>query len=194
MDGVKEPSDDLKPDPDTAVEVPDLDALTSPDELVRGERTRDDFFDAVLGLDEPATVEAVADLAGHGPDAAREYLRWFERIGVVERVRESPATYRRNDEYLAWRRVQRLRREYDPDELAGFLATESERDEEFADEFGVASPDGVRVTAAASATDRSVEETWRRLSAWRTTRRRIALLERALASTEESAPGRGRVA
>ena len=36
--------------------APDFDSLTSPEDVVRGERTRDDFFDAVLGLDEPATA------------------------------------------------------------------------------------------------------------------------------------------
>jgi len=53
---------------------PDFGALTPPDEVVRGNRTRDDFFDAVLGLDEPAPASEVAELAGRGVDAAREYL------------------------------------------------------------------------------------------------------------------------
>jgi len=71
-------------------------ALTPPEELVCGDRTRDDFFDAVLALDSPATANDVAELAGHGVDAAREYLDWFERMGIVTQVTESPATYERN--------------------------------------------------------------------------------------------------
>lgn len=102
-------------------EAPDFDELTPPDELVRGERTRDDFFDAVLQLDTPATVEEVAERAGHGPDAAREYLGWFERLGIVTRVTESPATYQLNRAYMTWRRVQRVQNAYDDDELVDLL-------------------------------------------------------------------------
>jgi len=102
---------------------PDFGALTPPDEVVRGNRTRDDFFDAVLGLDEPAPASEVAELAGRGVDAAREYLEWFERLGVVTQVSETPATYRRNQEYLNWRRVQQIRHQYSPDELVMFWKT-----------------------------------------------------------------------
>lgn len=42
--------------------------------MVSGDRTRDDFFDAVVTLTEPATVAAVADRAGHG-DAPVEFKR-----------------------------------------------------------------------------------------------------------------------
>ena len=69
-----EPDPELKTDADERAMAPDFDALTPPDELVRGDRTRDDFFDAVLGLDSPTLVREVADRAGHGVDAAGEYL------------------------------------------------------------------------------------------------------------------------
>lgn len=179
------PRDELQAD--GRVEPPDFEALTPPEELVRGDRTRDDFFDAVLALDSPATANDVADLAGHGVDAAREYLAWFERMGVVTRVTDSPATYERNQEYLDWRRVQTLRQEYATDELLDFLETESERVETLQREFDVESPDEISISRYASGTDRSIEDVWERLAAWQTARRRIALLERAL-STE---PGDG---
>lgn len=185
-----EPRSDLKADADERSEPPDFDSLTSPGELARGERTRDDFFDAVLGLDSPATISDIADRAGHGTDAAREYLEWFERMGIVTQVTESPVTYERNQEYLRWRRVQRLRTQYTTDELLEYLSAETERDEEFADRFDVDSPDAVSITAHASEVDRPVEDVWEDVAAWQTTRRRIALLERAITtgsggSTEE---------
>jgi len=185
---MREPDDDLRADPEDRSEAPDFDALVSPDELVRGERTRDDFFDAVLGLDEPATVDEVAELAGHGRDAAREYLEWFARIGIVKRTNESPATYRLNGEYLTWRRIQRLRDDYAADELVGYLETETDRDREFRDDFGVETPDEVRISDHAEETDVSVEDVWNRVSAWRTTRQRIDLLERALTAVDERTP------
>lgn len=175
-----EPHDEITADADERPEAPDFDALTPPDELVRGERTRDDFFDAALALDDPTTVDEVADLAGHGVDAAREYMAWFERMGVVTRVTDSPATYERNGEYLQWRRVQRLRESYTTDELLDFLEAERERDQSYEDEFGVESPESISITGYATETDRPIEDVWEAISAWKTTRRRIVLLERAL--------------
>jgi hypothetical protein len=189
MAGMEEPHPELNADSDERQEVPDFDRLVPPEELVAGDRTRDDFFDAVLGLDNPATAGEVAELAGHGVDAAREYLEWFERMGIVRQVADSPATYERNQEYLNWRRIQRLRDQYDDAELLGFLEDAAEREESFEEEFGVESPDAVAIAAYASDTDRSVEAVWRKVSAWKTTRRRIALLERALQTDSDGMAG-----
>ena len=177
---MEEPREELKADADERAEAPDFEALTPPEELVRGDRTRDDFFDAVLALDSPATAKEVAELAGHGVDAAREYLDWFERMGIVTRVTDSPAAYERNQEYLNWRRVQKLRRQYATDELLDLLKMESERAETLQSEFDVESPDEISITRYASETGQSIEDVWERLSAWQTARRRVALLERAL--------------
>jgi len=189
--------DDPMPERRTDVDdrsPPDFDALTDPAALVRGERTRDDFFDAVLGLDTPATVSEVADHAGHGEDAAREYLEWFERMGIVVRVTDAPATYRRNQAYLDWRRVQRLRTEYTPEELLDFLSTATKRAEQFATRFDANSPSDVSIASNAAATDRSVEDVWADVSAWATARRQVALLERALQTDRDGSSTRQPVA
>ncbi|MXV61841.1 hypothetical protein GS429_07125 [Natronorubrum sp. JWXQ-INN-674] len=186
---MREPREELKATADE--QPPDFDALTPPDELVRGERTRDDFLDAALQLSEAATVDEVADIADHGPDAAREYLEWFERMGIVEQIGRNPVTYRRNREYLVWRRAERIRNRYEPDEIAEMLATEAGRADEFETAFGVADPDHVRVHSYASETDQSIEDVWEQLAEWHTTRRRIELLERAL-STDDSLSGHHR--
>lgn len=175
-----EPASELTADGEERGDRPDFDALTPPDEVVRGDRTRDDFLDAVLGLDSPATASEVADLAGRGADAAREYLQWFDRMGIVTKVTDSPATYERNQAYLNWRGVQTLRDEYTTDELLDFLATEIDRAEELAETFGVESPDEVSISERATGDGRSVESVWEDIAAWRTARRRITLLERAV--------------
>jgi len=189
-----DPRTELTADSDERRDAPEFDDLVPPDELVSGGRTRDDFFDAVLGLNSPETAGEIADLAGHGVDAAREYLEWFERMGIVTQVTDSPATYERNQEYLTWRRVQQLRHQYDDDELLAFLEDAVERDESFAEEFGVTSPDAVSIVARATDTDRSVESVWRKVSAWKTTRRRISLLERALQTDTDGAAGQRTIA
>ncbi|TKX48494.1 hypothetical protein EXE41_00985 [Halorubrum sp. SD690R] len=182
---MKDPRSDVRADTDKR--APDFDALTPPEEVVRGDRTRDDFFDAVLGLDDPATASEVAERAGHGVDAAREYLDWFERMGIVTKVTDSPATYERNQEYLNWRRVQALRREYATEELLDLLRSESERVDALAAEFDAESPTGVSITQYAADTDQSIEAVWEQLSSWQTARRRVSLLERALTPTSGDA-------
>jgi hypothetical protein len=184
-------------DPDPALtadtrdeERPDFEALSSPGEVVGGGRTREDFLDAVLGLDGPATVGTVADRAGHGVDAAREYLAWFERMGIVRKVTDSPATYERNRAYLDWRRVETLRTEYTTEELVDFLETESERAATLADEFAADAPGDVSTATVASETGRSVEAVWEDVSAWATARRRVTLLERALTTDAADAADR----
>ncbi|AUV84215.1 hypothetical protein C2R22_21870 (plasmid) [Salinigranum rubrum] len=179
---MEEPRSELQADAEERTTSPDFDALTSPEELVRGERTRDDFFDAVLGLSNPATASEVADLAGHGVDAAREYLEWFEQMGIVKQVTESPATYERNQSYLNWRRVQMLQDEYSTAEILELLKAEAARVDDLAEEFDVASPEAVSISKHASATDQSIEDVWVAVSAWKTARRRVDLLERALAT------------
>lgn len=191
---MEDPRPELKADADERRDAPNFDDLVPPEELVSGGRTRDDFFDAVLGLDSPATAGEVADLAGHGVDAAREYLEWFEGMGIVTQVTDSPATYERNQEYLNWRRVQMLQNQYDDDELLTFLEDATDRDESFAEAFDVESPDTVAIAAHAADTDRSVEAVWREVSAWKTTRRRITLLERALQTNSDGTAGRRTVA
>jgi hypothetical protein len=175
-----DPRAELRADADEQADAPEFDALPSPAELVGGDRTRDDFFDAVLALDSPRTANEVAELAGHGVDAAREYLAWFERMGIVTQVTDSPATYERNQAYLNWRRVQTLREEYATEELLELLEQESERAATLRDEFDAPSPDDVAISRHADATGQSIEAVWERLSAWRTARRRVTLLERAL--------------
>lgn len=182
---MQEPHEELETNADDRAEPPDFEGLIPPEELMHGDRTRDDFFDAVLALDGPATATDVAELAGHGVDAAREYLEWFERMGIVVQVTESPATYERNQEYLNWRRVQKLRQEYATEELLELLKTELGRVEVLQAEFDVESPDEVSIVGYASEAGRSIEDAWERLSAWHTARRRVTLLERAL-TTESS--------
>ena len=180
---MEKPGPEIKSSTEEESGAPDFDSLTSPEDIVRGERTRDDFFDAVLGLDEPATASEVAELAGRGVDAAREYLEWFQQLGIVTQVTESPATYRRNQDYLNWRRVQRLQTEYSDDELLTFLEEETERAEVIGERFDVESPEAVSITTHASETDRAIEDVWEDITSWRTSRRRIALLERALTTS-----------
>jgi len=184
---MKEARSELTADADERENPPDFDALEPAEELVRGDRTREHFLDAVLELSSPQTAEEVATLAGHGVDAAREYLSWFERMGIVVQVTDSPATYERNQAYLNWRRVQRLRASHTTEELLSGLQRETERAESLAAQFDSPSPDDVALSAHAAESGRSVEAVWEDVSAWKTARRRIEMLEQALRADSSDA-------
>ncbi|MEZ3145535.1 hypothetical protein [Halobaculum sp. MBLA0143] len=147
-----------------------------------------------MTLAEPATVGEVADRAGHGVDAARESLAWVEAMGIVRRRSETPATYERNESYFERRRVDRLRATHTTEELLDRLEADTERAAAFAEQFDADSPAEVSPSAHATETGRSVEAVWEDISAWRTVRRRIELVERALESDGGDAAERRRVA
>ena len=56
--------------------------------------------------------------------------------------------------------------------------------------FDTAAPDSVSISAHAADTGRSIEEVWEDVCAWKTARRRITLLERALTGESDDATDR----
>ncbi|SFL66931.1 FaeA-like protein, partial [Halogranum rubrum] len=77
-----------------------------------GRTTVEKIYDVALQLAEPLRVADIADRAGVAPDTARKYLGFLTETGVVKKASDDPATYRRNDDYLEWRQVDRLRTEH----------------------------------------------------------------------------------
>jgi len=183
---MKEPSDDLKTDesPPEGIEE-----LQDPDEVVTGDRTRDHFLDVALGLREPATVNEIAEQAGHGPSAAREYMAFFTRANIVEQVSTDPDTFTVNKNYLDWRRADRLRSEYRQEELAEMHDQIDDRISEFKETFGRDHPDDVEVGRAAGDLDRPATEITDALSRWRTDKRRLGIVKRALDQSGNSSAG-----
>lgn len=145
-------------------------------ETVEQESTRDRVYAVALELYEPARVSEVATEADVSTETAREYLRWFAELGVLDRVSETPATFRRNSDYFTWRRVQELRRE-SPEELRDRLDRLTTQEREFTERFGADTPDAVDALEHGEYAE--LDETWAALERWRTVRRRIRELERA---------------
>lgn len=101
-------------------------------------------------------------------------------MGVAKRRDGRPARYRRNDSYFRWKRVESIAPEYSPDELPERLDDLMTEDEAFQDEYDVPDPAAVS-TADLPEDDRdALHERWEALSEWRTGRRDIRLLRRAV--------------
>lgn len=138
--------------------------------------TRDRVYATALQLYEPTLVRDVADRADVSKETARDYLKWFAEVGLVERVGESPDRFVRNEDYFRWRRVQRLAGR-STEELERELKQLSETARKYRDRFDASSPDEVDALEHADYTE--VETVWEALQEWRTVRRRIRELERA---------------
>lgn len=94
---------DLTDIPDDAYDgeepPPDLDAFESPDSLLKGGAIRERLLDVVVGLRTPTKVSAIAERADCDTETARDYLEWFDEMGMVQRHDGRPVRYERNDAY-----------------------------------------------------------------------------------------------
>ncbi len=185
---MRAPRDDVRATHDERADSPDFDSWDTPEDVVTGGRTRDDFLNVVFSLYEPATISEIAERAGRGTDSAREYMDWFEQMGMVRKVSENPSQYQVNRSYLAWRRCEKLQAEYQPDELITLLTQANEEEKRFRDQFNCDDPRHVTITEYADATETPIEEVWERVSEWKTVNRRVALLEQALRSYDDREP------
>ena len=135
---MREPPDQSKAD--DSEDRPEFGALEDPDDLLEGERTRDDFLSVALQLREPMPIAEIAEWAGRGEDSAREYMRWFETIGLVRRASEPPEQYETNQSYLYWRRVDRIRSNYRDTEIVERLQGVLDELDEFRERYDAARP------------------------------------------------------
>ena len=137
-------------------------------------------YDILVGSQLFLTAQEFADRAECSETAARNALEQLAEMGIAEHRDGRPARYRRNDSYFRWKRVESLAREHSSNELKNRLEGLVAEDEAFQDEYGVPDPDAVS-TADLSIDDHdTVHERWEDLSEWRTVRRDIKLLRRAV--------------
>lgn len=165
---------------DSTVEPPDFSTLDEPNGIVQTGRTRDQIYTTVLQLNEPATVAEIAERAGPGVDATREYVRWFADLGLVSQTQDQPEQYVVNRAYLHWRRANRLSTEYSEAELVSHLQTVTEDLEQYRAAFGAANPGDIAIHEFADEHGRDVAAVWKDVSAWETAQERRDVLARAL--------------
>ncbi len=165
---------------DADAERPDFAVLADPADVVRDGHTRDKIYTTVLQLTEAAPVSEIADRAGTGPDAARQYVRWFADMGLVRKTGDNPEQYIRNPAYLRWRRANRLAEEYRPSELVRRLQDVTEEIEGYREAFDAHAAGDVVIGDVAAKRDGDVADAWQEVSAWETAERRRDILEEAL--------------
>lgn len=161
--------------------------MTDPSAADRWTEDRTTFqrvYDIVLGVKTPATAQELAERAECSETGAREALEQLVEMGIAERSAGRPATYRRNDAYLTWKRVETLAREHAVEELRERVDELIREDEAFQEEYGVPDPDAVSTADVAVDDHESLHERWDDLTEWRTVRRDVRVLRRAVERAE----------
>ncbi|SFL46337.1 hypothetical protein SAMN04487950_3874 [Halogranum rubrum] len=142
-----------------------------------GRTTVEKIYDVALQLAEPLRVADIADRAGVAPDTARKYLGFLTEIGIVKKASDDPATYRRNDDYLEWRRVDRLRTEHTVEELETRISELSEQIQVYQETYEAATPKAV---APQDAGYETLDETLADLRQWEAARSEVDQILTAL--------------
>lgn len=144
-------------------------------------------YDFLVGSQSFLTAQEFATRVACSETAARNALEQLAEMGVAERRDGRPARYRRNDSYFQWKRVESLAREHSPDDLQDRLDDLIAEDEAFQEEYGVPDPGAVSTGDLPVDDHDAVHDRWEDLSEWRTVRRDIKLLRRAVERAHERA-------
>lgn len=156
---------------------PDLDLSDTWAAELDERSTKERVYEVATTLTEPTRVAAVADRAECSKGGARTNLEWLAELGVLERVADDPAMYRRNEAYFDFRRVYHLSRDHDADELDRLIEEYEDREVDLAIQFDAETPAEVDVLATVEFDE--LDAAYDRLSEWRTVRRRLRELRRA---------------
>jgi hypothetical protein len=174
---------DLTDIPDDAYDgeesPPNLDDLESLDTLLRDGPIRERLLDVVVGLRTPTKVSTIAKRADCGTETARDYLEWFDEMGMVHRHNGRPVRYERNDAYFQWRRIDQIREEYSEQEIVDALDDTLNQIEDYRAQFDATHPDEVSLVDATQEQNLSTEVAWEALSEWETLEQRATLLDAA---------------
>jgi transposase len=151
----------------------------------RNESTRDRVYLVALQLYVPTRVRVVAERADVSKETAREYLKWFSDIGILDQIAESPDAFKRNEQYFEWRRIQRLH-SLSEEQLQERLEELTHQERAYRERFGADGPGAVNALEHAEYDD--VDSVWMELKEWQTIRRRIRELERARQARDDGFP------
>lgn len=172
-----------------------MDEAPPPNEDARAEwqaerTTFQRIYDVLAGTTEPQSVRTFAERAACSETGARAALEQLVEMGIAERRETRPVTYRRNDAYFTWKRVEALAREHSAGELRERVEELIAEDEAFQERFGVPAPDAVTAADLPVDDHEAFHGAWAALNDWRTVRRDIAVLRRAARRADSRADDR----
>ncbi|MFP4530607.1 MAG: hypothetical protein ACLFNC_04870 [Halodesulfurarchaeum sp.] len=145
------------------------------------------IYDVLAGTRTFSTAASYAERADCSETAARNALEQLAEMGIAARRDGRPAGYRRNESYFRWKRIESLAREHTREELQQRIEDLVAEDEAFQTAYGVPEPAAVSTTDLPPDDHDAVQERWEEVSNWRTVRRDIRDLRRAVERAETRA-------
>jgi hypothetical protein len=144
-----------------------------------GQTTFQRVYDVITGTTDYTSASDVADVADCSADGARDALSQLVEMGVAERREGRPATYRRNDSYFRWKRIEDLATNNSAAELRDRIEDLLAEDERLQDRFDAPDPDAVSPATFETSDHDEIHDSWEALTRWRTVRRDLELLQQA---------------
>ncbi len=141
-------------------------------------------YDVLVGTQSPEPAATVAERADCSETTARRTLEQLAEMGIADRRDGRPVTYRRNNSYFEWKRIESLASDHDTATLQERLQELIDEDVQFQEQYDVPTPDSVSTAAVPVSDHERVEAQWEDLNEWRTIRRDIRLLRRAIDRTQ----------
>lgn len=164
------------------------------EDAFRGDDVEQRIYGTILQTREPTTASEIATRVECDPKTARKYLSWFADLGIVTQYDGHPTTYKRNDAYFEWRRINQLAAEHSVESLQEHVQELTTRIATYEETYDATTPAAVdALTAAEENDDRTIDDVYSDLGDWATAREERKRYERARqqrASTEtEQASG-----
>lgn len=137
-------------------------------------------YDVLVGSQTFLTAQEFANRADCSETAARSALEQLSEMMIAERQDGLPVRYRRNESYVRWKRAESLAREYSLEEFRERIDELITEDKAFQEQYAVPHPDAVTTADLPVDAHEDVSGRWEDLSDWRTVRRDIRILRRAV--------------
>lgn len=141
-------------------------------------------YDGLVGSQTFLTAQEFANRADCSERAARNALKQLSEVLIAERQDGRPVRYRRNESYVRWKRAESLAREYSPEELRERIDELITEDNAFQEQYAIPYAEAVTTTDLPVDDHEGVSGRWENLNEWRTVRRDIRVLRRAVERTE----------
>ena len=141
-------------------------------------------YDVLVGSQTFLTAQEFADRADCSETAAQDALEQLSDMLIAERQDGWPVRYRRNESYVRWKRAESLAHEHSHEELRDRIDELITEDETFREQYAVPHPDAVTTADLPVDAHEDVSGRWEDLSDWRTVRRDIRILRRAVDRAE----------
>lgn len=139
-------------------------------------------YEVVEGTREGQSAAEVAERARVSEPTARRHLKALVETGFAETEQDGRTTcYRRNEDRVLMTRIRELREGTDRGELIDGIRRMKAELDGYTDRYDAVSPEELARQLSSDDT-----EGWEDLTAWRTTRRNLAIAQAALAYDEAS--------